>query len=116
MREYLDQIRAEAEGAGAIYAIVIQPDQYQVDGELRDRLAAIGGIEEREIDMDLPQSFLAEYCESEEIPCLDLLPMIGELADREDLYLLNDTHYNLKGNSVVGQEVARFVETLSRLD
>lgn len=110
VRQYLDEIRQEAEEAGAVYSMVIQPDQYQVDRELRERLAATAGIDEREIEMDLPQSFIAEYCGSAGIPCLDLLPVLNELADQEDLYLVNDTHYNLKGNAVVGQEVARFVE------
>ncbi len=110
VRAYLDQIRTEAQKAGAAYAIVIQPDQYQVDRDLRDRLAAWAGIEESEVQMRLPQSYLDEYCDSTAIPCLDLLPTLVDRAGREELYLVNDTHYNLKGNAIVGQEVARFVE------
>jgi hypothetical protein len=110
VRGYLDEIRIAAEDAGALYSIVIQPDQYQVDGKLRDRLAATDGIEEGEVEMTLPQSYLSKYCTLEAIPCLDLLTVLQERAGQDDLYLVNDTHYNLKGNAVVGQEVARFVE------
>ena len=46
VREYLDRIREEAEEAGAIYSIVIQPDQYQVDRKLRERLATTAGIDD----------------------------------------------------------------------
>ena len=114
VRQYLEAIRTEALRAGARYAIVIQPDQYQVDKRLRDRLATTSGIDEREVDMTLPQILLTEYCESESIPCLDLLAFLQEKAGEQNLYLLNDTHYNLLGNEVVGREVARFVaEALS---
>ena len=107
---YLDAIRQQAEEAGAGYAMVIQPDQYQVDPVLRQRLAEWAGVQEGEIEMSLPQDLLREYCEDAEIACLDLLPTLQGIESPESLYLNNDTHYNLKGNAVVGQATASFVQ------
>ena len=99
-----------ADETGAVYAMLIHPDQYQVDARLRRRLEERLEVRVRTEDLDLPQSYLRRYCESERIACLDLLPMLSAAPDPESLYLRNDTHDKRAGNARGGEEVASFVE------
>ena len=61
---------------------------------------------------------LVEWCEAQDIPCLDLWPVLDAVAPLEDgdrhLYLLRDTHWNARGNEVAGRALAPFVRLLMK--
>lgn len=107
----LDQVREEVAKRGAIYAMIIHPDQYQVETILRQRLDQKFGIDfEHDYDLNQPQNILKTYCESHKIPCLDLLSAFKAVGEQGGLYILHDSHYNKAGNSLAAKEIYAFLK------
>jgi hypothetical protein len=107
----LDQVRKEVTKTGAMYAIIIHPDQYQVETILRHRLDQKFGIDfEHDYDLNQPQNILKTYCESHKIPYLDLLPAFKAVGNQGGLYILHDSHYNKAGNALAAKEIYTFLK------
>lgn len=98
-------------------AILLLPDEYQVEDEVwRDVCADLGRVPE---GRDRAQPELSRLCAEAGLPCSDTLPAlraVEPLPDgRRHLYHLRDTHFNARGNQIVGLELARLVrEQLAR--
>lgn len=102
----LDQLPAAA--GGLPVAVLLLPDEFQVDDGLWQRLqaAARRPLPER----DFPQRRLAEVLSARGVPCLDVLPALRAAASAgQRVYLRQDTHLNLRGNEVVGEELGAFL-------
>lgn len=86
------------------------PDEFQVEGDLRRAVAAEFDLdlEDGSYDFDLPQRRLAEMCDDLGLPLVDPL---ADLRQRtlagERLYLDFDSHWNVAGNRVAGELLAR---------
>jgi hypothetical protein len=107
----LDHVREEVAKTGATYAIIIHPDQYQVETILRQQLVQKFGIDfEHDYDLNQPQDILKTYCESHKIPFLDLLPAFKAVGDQGGLYILHDSHYNQAGNALAAKEIYAFLK------
>lgn len=97
-------------------AVQLIPDHFQVDEQLwsdvSERLAGY------DLDRDLPQRRLRAWLTDQDIPFLDLLPVLRAQPLDPDgsrhLYHARDTHFNARGNRVAGEELAEFLE--ARLD
>ena len=109
----LDEIRRVAEASGARYVLVVHPDQTQVDEVFRRELLATLGAQAADFDFDLPQRVMLEYCVARRVTCLDLLPTFRAHADKGDLYLLRDTHYNEAGRQLAANTIRDFLMTQS---
>ncbi|MBE7487516.1 MAG: hypothetical protein DIKNOCCD_00528 [bacterium] len=107
--DILHQISDNCRSMGAAYALVLFPDQSQVDDALRTHVIQKAGIPEDRILLDQPQKFLLEECRKASIPCLDLLPVLKATGLQGELYYLNDTHLNLEGNRVAAEAIADFL-------
>lgn len=113
----LERMQALARDRGVRFALMLIPDEFQVEDALWARLVALAPG--KEWSRHRPQAELARWCAERDIPCLDLLPAllaVEPLADgARHLYHLRDTHFNARGNRVAGEELARFArELLSR--
>jgi hypothetical protein len=106
----LDEIHREVERIGAKHVIIIHPDQFQVEEELRRELERTYNLDMNQYDLDLPQRFLLDYCFTKGILCLDLLPTFRARGAAGGLYLLRDTHYNKEGNALAAQLIFNFLE------
>ena len=106
---HLRAMRDECRGARVKYGIVIIPDEFQANPALRDELLTLGRVPRDDIDLRLPQRRLLDFCRTEGIACLDLLPYF---ANSSDLYLAQDTHWNEKGNLVAAQAIAPWLDGL----
>ena len=107
----LDQLREEVAKTGATYAMIIHPDQYQVETILRQLLDKKFGIDfEHDYDLNQPRNILKTYCQSHKIPCLDLLPAFKAAGAQGGLYLLHDSHYNEAGNLLAAKEIYAFLK------
>lgn len=106
----LEAIWAEVGRIGADYIMVIHPDQYQVENELRHAVVRKYALDLRRYDFDLPQRFLGKYCTDQRVQCLDLLPAFRAQGSRGGLYLLRDTHYNRKGNKLAADLIYEFMQ------
>ncbi len=93
------------------FAVVLIPDEFQVDDELWAEI-----LESRQgaaLSRDQPQQLIGEWLAEEQIPYLDLLPVLrAECAPHHrgdsHCYQLRDTHFNARGNRVAGEALGRF--------
>jgi hypothetical protein len=107
----LDDIRNEVSQMGALYILVIHPDQIQFDSDLRYTLEQRFSLSlDQGYDFKLPQQFLSKYCLSRDIHCLDLLPTFDTL-EPEDLYKPNDIHYSQAGNKATALLILEYLRT-----
>ena len=98
---------------GVPWALVIIPDELQIDPEVQREALARLRVRRDDLDLDGPNQRLVRWSRAREIPVLDLLPLFREEHHRLGrLYFPNDTHWNEKGNRVAGEAVARFVDGL----
>ena len=81
------------------FAIVILPDEIQVDDRLLARILDRYGLSRFDYVMDLPQTLVQRIASENGIPCLDLLWGFREAAYRDPapLYQPRNTHWNEKG-------------------
>ena len=97
--------------AGTPFAVVLIPDEFQVEDELWRTIASAVG---EHLERDRPQRILAEALQLRDIPLLDLLPILRATPAQPDgkkhLYHLRDTHFNARGNLVAGEAIAKFVK------
>jgi hypothetical protein len=94
---------------GAELAVVMIPDELQVDNELLERLLERQAIPRGDIDLAAPQERLAAFFEAEGIPYLDLLPEMRRRSTDGRLYWPRNTHWNLAGNRLAGDLTAEFL-------
>ncbi len=105
----LEAIRKEVREIGAKYVMVIHPDQFQVESELRQEVAQRFGLDLGGYDFSLPQRFFRNQCISLGVMCLDMLPTFRMHGSGGGLYLARDTHYNRKGNRLAAQLIFKFL-------
>jgi hypothetical protein len=89
-------------------AVVLIPDEFQVDEELRETARLKAGWQAGEILVDLPQTRLREFLSQRRIPCLDLLPTLKQSTGA---YALRDTHWNALGNRVAASAIGDWLRS-----
>jgi hypothetical protein len=109
LRRSLLEARA---AAGAVpLRVMLIPDEFQVEEPLWATVEERAG---RPLERDRPQRLLRAWLEREGFEFLDLLPIlraVPPLADgRRHLYHAADTHFNARGNEVVGRVLAEFLK------
>lgn len=106
----LERMRAEC-GARP-FAVLLVPDEFQVEDALWSEVRSEG------LERDRPQHLLQAELGRRGIATLDLLPVlrgVAPLADgRRHVYHLRDTHWNARGNRAAGEALAGFVRGLLR--
>jgi hypothetical protein len=105
----LRQLRDEVDAGGAELVLVMIPEEYQVDPAMLALAARRHKDGISEYDVDLPQRRLAAFCAANDIPCIDLLPAFRSAGARESLYKRRDTHWNIAGNALAADRIAREV-------
>lgn len=92
-------------------AVMLIPDEFQVEDSVWQLVTS--GPDGERLDRDLPQRVLGQWLTEQGIPYLDLLPPLRAVVPMPDgrrhLYHLRDTHFNARGNEVVGEELAAFL-------
>ncbi len=93
-------------------AVVLIPDEFQVEDSLWIRVAAPKRIRER------AQMLLRTWLAARDVPVLDLLPAMLASKPLQDgerhLYHRHDTHWNRRGNEVAGHALAGLLRTWLR--
>ena len=97
--EFFGQLRRFGQERGIPVAVVLAPDQYQLDLELQAALLPPGAA--ADFDLELPQRRLGAALAASGLPYLDLLPELRQRAGGRQLYLDRDTHWNKAGNREV---------------
>ena len=104
---FIGRMRDLAEDADAELLVTLLPDETQVDAGLRGRVAAARELLPAQFDWEQPNRLLARALAEDRIDVLDLLPALSEAASRQRVYKPADTHWNLAGNRVAAETIAR---------
>jgi hypothetical protein len=108
----LQRFQAEVRAAGADFAVMIVPDEFQVDDGLRRDVLALLGLPSSEVDLDFPQERLKQLLDEAGIRHLDLLPAFRHAGRSERLYYERNTHWNDAGNALAARLLADDVRGL----
>jgi hypothetical protein len=105
----LDGIVGACKRRGVALAVVLIPDEFQVNNlVLQDALADSETTLEH-LDLEGPQRRLALFFKERNVPCLDLLPAFRKVPNT---YALCDTHWNVVGNHLAAREIAAWLSAL----
>ncbi len=85
------------------------PDEEQVNPTVQARVLKIREADSRPDDFDfaLPNRLLATKLKELNIPCLDLLDEFGRTQSQTVLYKPRNTHWNIAGNHLAAEMIAR---------
>jgi hypothetical protein len=103
----LQRIKAMCNRNGIKLSIVIIPDELQVDVDLKERVLREFKIAPESLDIELPNKRLVDALQRQGIDYLDLLPEFVAASSRERLYRPNDTHWNIRGNTLAAELITR---------
>ena len=87
-------------------AVVLIPDEFQVDAAVLDSARNRAGIAETSLDIESPQKRVREFLASRHTPCLDLLPV---LKQNRGAYAPRDTHWNVLGNRLAAEAISSWL-------
>jgi hypothetical protein len=103
---YLDGIVAECQAHQVPLALVLIPDEFQLNPRVLAKAIKTAGVSAADVDLDLPQRRLRAFCAKRGIPCLDLLPL---LVGQSEVYAPQDTHWNERGNRLAAEAISRWL-------
>ena len=97
------------------FGFALIPDEFMVEDALWQRVQQAAGVP---LERHALRERIVGFCAGHHIPCLDLWPALTAVPALPDgdrhLYLLRDTHWNVRGNQVAGVALAPFVRALLR--
>lgn len=106
---WLDRIADRCRRREIPFALVLVPDDYQLDAALCQTLRRRCGCRQEQLDLELPQRRLKLYAERRQLPVLDLLPHFR--ASHEAAYGRNSHLWNDHGNAVAADAIAGWLRT-----
>jgi len=97
----LDRIRSFAQSRNMTLLVVSIPYREQVYVE---KMAGI------DYDLELPQRYVETYAKENDVPYLDLLPLLREyVRDKHmDIYISGDPHFNTRGHRIIGESIGNW--------
>lgn len=100
---YVGTIHEICQQTGRRLFVVVLPNRIQVE----NADALTGAI----YDADRPNAMVMEYCREQDIPCVDLLPLLREtyLRTGEPLYYPIDRHVTAPGNALIADAIWEFL-------
>ena len=103
---YLAGVVQECKGHDVPLAVVLIPDEFQVNPAVLTDALAEARIATSVVDLELPQRRLSAFFGDRGVPCLDLLPAFGHARD---LYAPFDTHWNVRGNRLAADQLRKWL-------
>jgi hypothetical protein len=102
----LDRIVKDCRSRRKTLAVVLIPDEFQVNSSVLRMATHEANVEPTALDVEYPQRRLAAFFAERGVPCLDLLP---EFARYSETYAPRDTHWNERGNRLAAGLIARWL-------
>lgn len=109
--DYLVRIRELCDRSRIALRVVIIPDELQVNPALQTKVLKALNVSSNELDFTLPNRFLNEQLQAHRIDYLDLLDDFSTTTMQMNLYKPNDTHWNIAGNKLAADLLARYVSS-----
>ncbi len=103
------ELHQDVKQHGGRLLVVVIPDEYQVDPQVRADAMAVAGTRDDDYDLEQPQRELAAFFAKNGIESLDLLAVFRERAKTERLYRPRDSHWNVAGNRLAAETIGRFI-------
>jgi hypothetical protein len=94
----LDQIKSLLDSKGIEFLVAVYPDEFSVNPKVSEEVFFRYQLDPGDFDLRLAQKLLAGRLSEKGIRYVDLLDRFREQNEIEDLYLLQDTHWNKAGN------------------
>jgi hypothetical protein len=107
---YLAELVQDCNNHGVPLAVVLIPDEFQVNPAVQADAIADAAVVPSVVDIELPQRRLRDFFNQHHVPCLDLLPAF---ADKPGTYAIRDTHWNVAGNRLAAEEISRWLRRLN---
>ncbi len=108
MVDSLSEIARICERAGIELAVIIIPDELQVNAALQADV--IGSTPVSEYDFEEPSVRLREELQEMGVATLDLLMVFQTESRRRPLYKPADSHWNIAGNELAAQRIRGWLE------
>lgn len=86
--------------------LVVLPTIYQVYRQSWDDYIAALKLDPASYDLDKPQTLLADFCKTEGIEMLDVLPVLRSNAANARLFYPVDGHPTAEGHRIIGEALA----------
>ncbi len=102
----MDAIAQLCKKAGVRCAVVLIPDEFQVNDKVFEAARNTAGVGEADLILDHPQKRLRDFFAARGTPCLDLLPVFQR---NPGAYAPRDTHWNVRGNHLAAEAIAHWL-------
>ena len=110
----LREINQIARSNSARTALLLIPDELQVNDSLYQEVLDYFGLDPNDFDLDEPGKILAQFCREEGIECLDLAQTMRKGQKELDrTYHLRDMHWNANGNRVASEALIPFIRKIA---
>jgi hypothetical protein len=103
---HLKQIVMESQRRKVPVVLVLIPDEFQVNSAVLAAALQEANLCHEEVDLDLPQRRLRDFCADQGVLCLDLKPFFDGIPDA---YAFRDTHWNVRGNHLAAEKMAAWI-------
>ena len=110
----LGELNRQVEETGAKLVVMLIPDEFQVNPQLRAEILASLNQSDADYDLGRPQRRLREFLDAAGILHLDLLPDFRDISRHEVLYIPEDTHWNDRGNELAAQLLAEHLAAVQQ--
>lgn len=106
---YLTQIKQLCDERHIALAVILIPDEVQINRTLQARVLQVKAFNSSAADFDfaLPNRMLAERLKAQNIQFIDLLDEFARAASKTTLYKPLDTHWNIAGNRLAAEMIER---------
>jgi hypothetical protein len=107
--KYLIQIKQLCDQRHIALRFVLIPDEEQVNRTLQARVLQLAEARKKPDDFDftLPNRLLAARLKDQNIEFVDLLDEFARAGSQAVLYKPRDTHWNIAGNRLAAETIAR---------
>lgn len=89
--------------------VAIYPDEMQVSPNQFDMLVSKFALNREDYNLSLTEDLLGSFLQSKQIPYLDLLGRFRTEEQKQDLYLLRNTHWNKAGNELAAEMLFEYL-------
>lgn len=111
VKKYLDKEIDSLSKEPYVPLIVIIPDKYEVLPGLRKNMLTYYNIDEKNIDISLPNKILKEALEKYKIKYIDATDCIKRYNNKEQLYYIQDNHFTKVGQKALFDCIANSLDS-----
>lgn len=103
-------IANEADRLNKNIFFVLAPDELQVNDKLRSSLVNEYNLSPNDYDFSAPQRIIVNELKQSGIQVIDLLPAFRETAQKDTLYVKQDSHWNKAGNLLAAKSIMSYMK------